>query len=52
MSKRRDDDPLEVKVAQLEVDVKWLKKLITPSLILQVATFLTVLALILRLMGG
>jgi len=52
MTKHKDDDPLEIKVARLEVDVKWLKRLVTPSLILQVATFLTVLALIIGLMGG
>ena len=45
-----DDNPLLIeRVAKLEADVKWLKKLITPSLILQTATFLSVIALILKL---
>jgi hypothetical protein len=51
MSKR--DDPLLIeRVARLEADVKWLKKLITPSLLIQSGTFITVIVIVLKLMFG
>jgi hypothetical protein len=47
----KDDPPLVERVAKLEVEVRWLKKLAIPNIVFQAATFLSVILLLKVVLG-
>ena len=55
MSKKNDDPiilELTQRISRLEADVSWLKKMASTNMIITLGTFLTLIVMLLRLIGG